>query len=73
MNINNTFITKIYKDPSETVNILGENSSLAVIDTSHRVANNKFDSDISNNMVRFLMSPPKCIYPKEYTDIFSSY
>ena len=73
MNINNTFITKIYKLPTETVNVLAENSIPSVISTSHRVTNNKFDSDNSNNMVIFLMFPPKCKYPLEFTTGLSSY
>ena len=31
------------------------------------------DSDNSNNMVIFLMSPPKCIHPLEFTALSFSY
>ena len=31
------------------------------------------DSDNSNNMVIFLISPPKCMYLLEFTALFSSY
>ena len=67
----NAIKEEIIKDLSESVVNETSNNEVEYSADTNSVA--LYENAKSNNMVIFLISPPKCMYPKEFTDIFSCY